>query len=255
MIAKIMKYAIYASMLVLLLSGCATRSEIKRFQQQLDYLTENNVKLQHQLARMDSLLTVQEQLTRELNANQESSMQSIIEELRLVENILNDRGYQVSALTERLDALQKDVNNPKQQPVNSSDTSAEEPQAIVNPKKLFETAQLDYNRSKFELAKMEFEQFLSIFPQSSLADDARYYIGECFYALGKFEEARKTYLKVKSDYPKSELVPSALYNAAVTALKMDDVSSAKKFLKEIIQDYPASTEIAPAKEKLKMLGE
>ncbi len=255
MITKISKYLGVILILILLFSGCATRSEIKRFQQQLDYLTESNAKQQQQLARIDSLINVQEELTRELKANQELNMQSIIEELRLVENILNDRGYQVSTLTKRLDELQENIDKSKTLPADSSDTSSNEIQATVNPKKLFETAQLDYNRSKFELAKMEFEQFLSIFPKSSLADDAQYYIGECLFALGKFDDAKRAYLKVKSDYPKSELIPSALYNAAVTSLKMDDISGAKKFLKELITDYPASPESAPAKEKLKMLGE
>jgi len=102
---------------------------------------------------------------------------------------------------------------------------------------------------------MEFEQFLSLFPKSALADDAQYYIGECLYALGKYSDAQKAYLKVKQNYPESELVPSALYSAGICAMKMDDINGARRFFTEIVENYPTAEEAAPAREKLKMLGE
>ncbi len=158
-------------------AGCATRGEIKRFQQQMDYLVQANAKQQQQLAQLDSLLRQQQEILRQMKATQDYNLQMLVEEMKIVENLLSESGHQVSELREKLAAMEQELENtppapaPNQQTSDSSDTSAQ-PQASVSPKKLFETAQLDFNRSKFNLAKMEFEQFLSLFPNSALADDA-----------------------------------------------------------------------------------
>ncbi|RKZ33877.1 tol-pal system protein YbgF [bacterium] len=254
-ITKVKYLLITGVCLLWLFTGCATRSEIKQFQQQMDYLTQANAKQQHQLATIDSLLQIQQELIRQLNANQEYNLQMIAEEMRMIENILTDKGYQVSELREKLEAMREELEAPRTTTTDTTDTTAPESRATVNPKKLFETAQLDYNRSKFELAKMEFEQFLGMFPNSALADDAKYYLGECLYAMGKYDEAMNTYLAVKTNYPESELIPSALYNAGICAMKLDNVPRAKELFKELISDYPTAQETAPAKEKLKILGE
>ncbi len=73
--------------------------------------------------------------------------------------------------------------------------------------------------------------------------------------MGKYADAQKAYLKVKQNYPESELVPSAIYSAGICALKMDDIEGAKRFFSEVVNSYPTSEEAAPAREKLKMLGE
>ena len=194
-----------------------------------------------------------------MKAAQDYNLQMLVEEMKIVENLLSESGYQVSELKEKLAQMEQELTQaPRPSPGTSSSDSTDttsSPQASVNPKKLFETAQLDFNRSKFELARMEFEQFLSLFPNSTLADDAQYYIGECLYAMGKYSAAQKAYLKVLEKYPDSELAPSALYSAGICAMKMDDIEGARRYFKQLIKNYPASQEAAPAREKLKMLGE
>jgi len=38
-------------------------------------------------------------------------------------------------------------------------------------------------------------------------------------------------------------------------MKMDDINGARRFFTEIVENYPTAEEAAPAREKLKMLGE
>ncbi|MCD6532348.1 tol-pal system protein YbgF [bacterium] len=254
---RTLTYIAVAMLAAVLFSGCATRGEIKRFQQQMDYLVQSNAKQQQQLDRLDSLLTEQQETLRQMKATQDYNLQMLVEEMKIVENLLSESGYQVSELREKLAAMEQELASvpPATQKSVSDTADTSSAQAAVNPKKLFETAQLDFNRSKFELARMEFEQFLTLFPKSALADDAQYYIGECLYALGKYSDAQKAYLKVKQNYPESELVPSALYSAGICAMKMDDINGARRFFTEIVENYPTAEEAAPAREKLKMLGE
>jgi len=242
-------------LLCLVMASCASRSEVKRFQQQMQYLTEVNAKHEQQLRKIDSLLAVQQDMLRQLNATQQNSMEQLQAEMQIIEQIFKESGYQVTSLSKTIANIRQEMNTNTKLSGDSADTAkANEPQVTVNPKQLFETAQLDFNKGKFELAKMEFEQFLSLFPSSTIADDAQYYIGECLYALGKYDDARKQYLVVKQNFPQSNLVPSAIFKAAMALIKLDDIDGAERLLREIINDYPQSQEAPLAKEKLKLLG-
>ncbi len=259
-------------------SGCATRAEIKRFQQQLNYLENSQRAQEKHLDHLDSILVAQGEILRQVNANSNYNLELISQRMKIIEALLTESGSKVSGLRQKLDALQQDmtfapVDAPKtdnssgstdtknggtknsgknSQPKNDADTV--ESQASVNAKKLFETAQLDYNKGKFELAKMGFEQFLSLFPNSTLADDAQYSIAECLFVLGKFSDAKKEYLAIRDKYPKSELVAPALFKAGSSAQKLDDVKSAKTLYDELIKAFPNSEEAQAATERLQSLN-
>ncbi len=256
---KTIKYIVFTIFFIIvpnIFSGCATRGEIKRFQQQTEYLTQSNAEQQRQLKQLDSLLVAQQEFLHQLSANQQYNMEQLQAEMQIIENIFKESGYKVSQLTEKIDNIRQEmVTSQPQQQSDSTDTSSSEPEVTINPKQLFETAALDYNKGKFELSKMEFEQFLSLFPQSALADDAQYSIAECLFALGKYEEAKTQYLKVRERFSSSTLVPDALFKASLSSLKMDDANSAKKLLQEIIEKYPQSDVAPRAEEKLKAIGE
>ncbi len=244
-----------AAAFVLACVGCATRSEIKRFQQQLDYLTQSNASQERRLAEIDSLLRAQQYMLRQISATQQYNMEQLQREMQIVENILRESGFRVSELTEQIKRIQSEMASASTpQAEDTSDTASSVPASTVNPKQLYETASLDFNRGKFELARMEFAQFIELFPKSALADDAQYYLAECLNQLGKYEQAKREYLKVRSNYPESDLVPAALYNAGNVCLKLDDIDCAKRLFEEVVRSYPKSEEAALAKEKLARLG-
>ncbi|RKZ26511.1 tol-pal system protein YbgF [bacterium] len=238
-----------------LFQGCATRGEIKRFQQQVEYLTEANAEQQRQLSRIDSMLTAQQEFLHQLSANQQYNMEQLQAEMQIIENIFKESGYKVSELTQKIENIRQEMATAQPQTQDSTDTVSSEPEVTINPKQLFETASLDYNKGKFELSKMEFEQFLSLFPRSALADDAQYSIAECLFALGKYNEAKAQYLELQKKFPSSPLVPDALFKAASSSLKMDDIKSARILLKEIVEKYPQSDVAPRAEEKLKKIEE
>ena len=238
------------SLVVLILSGgCATRSEIKRFQQQMDYLVKVNQYEYKKLAQIDSLLNEQQKLLRQLQATHDYDLARVQEELKTVENILRESGYKVSALTQQIKSMEQEIAKRQATPKTESETT----KVTISARELFETGQLDFNRGKYQLAKMSFQQFLSLFPQSVLADDALYNLAECDYNLGRYRDAREGYIKLVQDYPESEFAPSALYKAGLASLKIDDVTSAKKYFQMLVKKYGHSHEAELAKEKLKKL--
>lgn len=238
---------------ITLFVGCASRSEIKRFQQQVEYLTTSNARMEKAIARLDSILYEQQILLRQISATQNYDMHQIQDELRIVETILRESGIKVKSLSEKLSAIEHDISS-RQNPANDSTVDTSQMPSI-NAKQLFETAQLDFNRGKYELAAQGFAQFVEIFPKGALADDALYYYGESLYYLGKYSESKSKYLSLVQKYPQSELAPSALYKAAMCAQRLDDMKSMRSLLNQVIEKYPASEEASSAKEKIKAIGQ
>ncbi len=236
--------------------GCASRGEIKRFQQQTEHLIKVNEQQQQKLMQIDSLLLVQLQMLRELRALEQYNMQQVQDEMKVIENILKERGFQVSALSKEIENIRQEmiVQQHTLPNTDTSDTVTPESQPSISAKQLYETAQLDLNRGKYELAQMEFLQFVELFPASALADDAQYYAAECSYSLGKYQQAITQYLLVRQKYPQSSMVPSALYKASLAAIKLDDLDTAERLLKDIIKNFPSSEEAPQAKEKLKEIN-
>ena len=66
---------------LLFLTGCASRQEIVRFKEQLNYLEESNQRLEERNARLDSLLATQNELMQKLRADVKSSLTEIDERL------------------------------------------------------------------------------------------------------------------------------------------------------------------------------
>ena len=61
-----------------------------------------------------------------------------------------------------------------------------------------------------EGSREEFSSFLTEYPNSELAPNARYWLGESHYGKRDYKQAIDSYDRVELDYPQSEKVPAAI---------------------------------------------
>jgi tol-pal system protein YbgF len=106
-----------------------------------------------------------------------------------------------------------------------------------------------------EGARQGFTGFLSEYPNSSLAPNARFWLGETYYGKKDFQKAIDTYDKVEIDYPSSEKVPAALLKKGYAYLAMKDMKRALSTFKQVVTLYPGSAEAGRASDKLAQLKE
>ncbi len=99
----------------------------------------------------------------------------------------------------------------------------------------------------------QFKKFLETHPGSSLADNARYWIGESYYALKDFDQAIVEFGLVLKDYPKSDKVPAAWLKIGYSFAELDDRVDARLFLQEVINRFPQSKEAEKARDKIRSL--
>ena len=92
---------------------------------------------------------------------------------------------------------------------------------------------------------------LEAYPKSRYAENAHYWLGECYFAEKKFDEAILELDEVIKNYPKGNKVPDALLRQGMAFLEMNDTTNAKLILKEVVKRFPKSDQANRARKKLK----
>ncbi len=121
------------------------------------------------------------------------------------------------------------------------------------PEHIYQTAYNDYINRKFDLAIVEFQGFLTSFPDSDLADNSQYWIGECLYAQGKYDEARLEFEKVVTNFPNGDKEVPAALKKGLCYLELGDTQNATTVLEDLMNRFPFSEEARIAEDRLKSI--
>ena len=256
------------------------------YDQELTYLNDQIVALEGRVNRL------QETIDGELNSIQakqaetatkidelERDTERLSEDLedngivisRIVERDLNEMLSRLEALTQKVADLGSETGRqpaplgPKVSasqedraevgsPIGGEETgveSSEEPRTTEQV--LYNASKDSFDQGRFEEGIEGFNTFLDRYPKSELADNAQYWIGECYTALGRYDLAIPAYEEVKKKYPKGNKVPDAMLKQAMAFLAIDDKTSTRILLKRIISTFPESDQAKVAEQRLETL--
>ncbi len=112
-----------------------------------------------------------------------------------------------------------------------------------------------FREGDLEGARQGFAAFFAEYPNSDLAPNARYWLGEVYYGKKDFRKAIDAYDKVELDYPRSEKAPAALLKKGYAYLALKDKKRASSAFKQVVTRYPKSPEAGKASDKLVQLKE
>ena len=110
---------------------------------------------------------------------------------------------------------------------------------------IYQAAYIDFSKGNSPLAIAGFQEFIRRFPDSDLADNAQYWVGESYFSLahahanqGDQEKARQAleqgvreFRKVVLTYPRGDKVPTAVYKEALALLELKQSALAETRLK------------------------
>jgi tol-pal system protein YbgF len=91
--------------------------------------------------------------------------------------------------------------------------------------------------SQYDKAIAAFQQFLSSFPDSQLADNAQYWLGEAYYVNKSFPEALRSFQRLVDNYPQSRKYPDALLKIGYCRYEMKQWEEAKTVLSQVAAQY------------------
>lgn len=265
---------------VMAAAGCATVSDVQRLQSQISALEKKNRQLNASVAQLMEDRQKQSDLNemRELFAGQDAEFYELRSELQDLKGSYEETGYQFQ---QRFDALEDEMgmlDKKLQKHAESLDVHDKrisrleefmgmEPtarfEALAQSKfpektdlgklskdELYASAKQAYDNGDFQSALQGFELFLEKFSDSDRADNARFWIGEIYFAEQWYERAILEYEKVIKNYPDGNKVAGAYLKQGFSFEKIGENANARLILNELLEKFPDSNEAKIAKKKL-----
>ncbi len=99
-------------------------------------------------------------------------------------------------------------------------------------------------------AARSFSEFLRTYPDSSLAGNSQYWLGECYYGQRRFQEAIDEYERVFTFFPSSNKVPASLLKIGYAHLELKHHSIARSVFQQLVRTHPQSSEAIKAHGRL-----
>lgn len=95
-----------------------------------------------------------------------------------------------------------------------------------------------------------FRRFLALHPHHDYADNAQYWIGECFYDQASYPGAIQEFRRVVERYPRGNKVPDAMLKLGFSLAASGDEKGARRVLSSLVKAYPDNQSARLAFEKL-----
>jgi tol-pal system protein YbgF len=255
------RFKTFSLLALLLLSACATRKEITNFKNDTFYIRAQVDSLRAEQRRFRAALTKLATLTEqnaEANSRLRADLKLQIDQLTGQNQLLSDRleetGRRISNLPSKM-MLATPVMTPVDtaQKPNAVDTAAVRLRQIEEAQRLYDSAYQDFVKGQYALALQGFTQYLQMQPASSLADNAQYWIGECYYSQKKYAEAIQAFQTVITKYPEGEKIASAMLKLAYAQITAGQTTSGKTNLEALVKRFPESNEAKLARTRLQEL--
>ncbi len=124
----------------------------------------------------------------------------------------------------------------------------------LSPQEVYNMARSDYLKGNFDLAIEGFTIYGQHFPESPLADNALYWIGECFFSQSQYEEAIKRFNALILKFPTGDKIAAAYLKKGISLTELDKKEEALTVFKLLISKFPLEEETKIAQQKIKELG-
>ena len=153
---------------------------------------------------------------------------------------------------------------PEREPFGAAGSGDEDPgtapepegEPALDPVEEQERYQLAFDllsEGRFENAATAFTEFLAAFPESRYRDNARFWKGECLYALRRFEPALHEFRKLVEDHPDSSRVPGARLKIGFILHELGRSEEAAEELRALMEAAPDTSEAKLARDRLERL--
>ena len=98
-----------------------------------------------------------------------------------------------------------------------------------------------------------FQTFLDQYPNSGLASNAYYWLGESYYVTQNYKIALQSFQTLLQRYPESQKAPDALLKVGYSQYELKQWDQAEATLNQVVQTYPDTTVAHLAQGRLRAL--
>jgi tol-pal system protein YbgF len=170
---------------------------------------------------------------------------------------LNDTLDELKARLAKVSKQLEDMQSSQQSQAAQLSAQAQQDaaaKAAPPPDVLYNNALRDYNGNKNDLAIQEFSDYIKYYPNTDLAGNCYFYLGEIQFRQGNFQQAAQSYDQVLQTFPTGSKAASAQLKKGFSLIELGKQEDGVVELRRVIQRYPKSNEALQARERLRKLG-
>ncbi len=130
-------------------------------------------------------------------------------------------------------------------PPPAGDTAGEQP--------TYDAAFAALKDGRYAESARRFQTFLDQYPNSGLAGNAYYWLGESYYVTQNYKIALQTFQTLLQRYPDSQKAPDALLKVGYSQYELKQWDQAEATLNQVVQTYPDTTVARLAQGRLRAL--
>lgn len=217
--------------LLILFVGCGGGKKVALLEEQLTEEQTRSAQLEQELAVLRNQLTEVENADRDWEVQLQAKDATITEQ----EESLNELRLQNMDLKTKLEELPAKMPVQKASAIITGDYEAD-----------YQSALDTFKKKQYAQAASIFKSLVQADRNHKLADNAQYWLGECYYAQKQFENALAEFEKVFT-YPNSNKGDAAQLKIGLCWLQLGKKEEAKEQLVRLLSTYPSSEYVPRAR--------
>jgi len=266
--------AVFAFLLMLWLGvapAWGVNKEMVQLQTQVQQLQEQMTAMQRSFdERMGVMRNLVEQDTDAVNkvANALNALQTTLQKQQSEGGSKADQlSGQIQALNDTMDEIkvrlakvtkQLEDMQAAQQSLGAQQAQQQAQQQALKdappPDVLYNNGLRDYTGGKNDLASQEFTDYLKFYPNTDLAGNCYFYLGELQFRAANYQQAVQSYDQVLQNFPSGNKAASAQLKKGFALIELGKQDDGVSELRHVVQRYPHSPEALQARERLRKLG-
>jgi tol-pal system protein YbgF len=237
-----------SAMAASLLAGCAVSPQEDPVQIRLNDLDAR-------LQRIERVMTNQSllEMARRMDSLQ-AELRSLRGDVELLQNQSEGGKAQTRSLygdlEKRIAALEGQGGSAGAEPASGS---AAPPAATGGEQASYDAAFSALKGGDYPHAITGFKSFVATWPDSPLASNAQYWLGEAYYVTREYPSAIGAFQQVTARWPDSRKAPDAMVKVGFTQAAMGKNGDARVTLEEVVRRFPGTDAAQLASDRLKRL--
>ncbi len=174
-------------------------------------------------------------------------------QIQSLNDTLDELKVRLAKVTQQLEQMQAAQQSMSAQ--QAAQQAQQQAQAQAPPPDvLYNNAVRDYNGGNNDLATQEFSDYIKFYPNTDLAGNCYFYLGEVQFRQAKYEAAAHSYDQVLQNFPSGNKAASAQLKKGFALIELGKQDDGVTELRKLIQRYPHAPEALQARERLRKLG-
>jgi tol-pal system protein YbgF len=253
-------------LMVVPLSGCATKKDVRSLQEELQRLAERQEAALRELEELtsatqdtirgqsESLFSLRGETLRRLN--------EIQDDLLVLQELAGQNQRDLASIRDQLASgrySQGGASPSTLAGMRTDSASLQGPEEAIVPmaggaEEMYQAGVRQFNRGSLTAARAAFEEFIQAYPSHPQVPRAHLYLADVLVQEEQLEEAIEAFLEIPELFPASDVVPEAYYRVVLLYLETGDPDEARTYLERVVNSYPDSGAAILARERLREIG-